>query len=182
MAIDLFLVIPPAPTNPPIKGEPIRDQYMRQRFPHDVVTQIRGFSLSAEQTLNIGSQSTGAGAGKIQFNPLVIERTVDQLTPFLLSMEASGHPLDKVQLYVRKGDARDGQAYLAFEFQLVAVGNISWSGAGADDLPTETVALQYGSLTVGYHAQNADGTFADVTKQGWDRVRNIRASGDTIAF
>jgi type VI protein secretion system component Hcp len=180
--MDLFLVIPPAPINPPIKGEPIQDQYMRQKFPQAVVTQIRGFSLSAEQMLNIGSQSTGAGAGKIEFNPLVIERTVDQLTPFLLSMEASGHALDKVQLYVRKAGGKDAQAYLAFELQLVAVSNISWSGAGGDDLLTEHVALQYGSLTVGYHAQNADGTWAGVTKQGWDRVRNIRVAGDTIAF
>ena len=35
------------------------------------------FSFDIEQTLNIGSQSTGAGAGKVTFNPFSITRKID---------------------------------------------------------------------------------------------------------
>ena len=34
-----------------------------------------------EQTLNIGSQSTGAGAGKVTFEPFVITKKTDTSTP-----------------------------------------------------------------------------------------------------
>jgi hypothetical protein len=36
--------------------------------------EIEDFSFDLEQTLNIGSQSTGAGAGKVTFNPFSITR------------------------------------------------------------------------------------------------------------
>jgi hypothetical protein len=37
----------------------------------------------AETTLNIGSQSSGAGAGKVTFNPFSITRHVDKASPVL---------------------------------------------------------------------------------------------------
>ena len=36
---------------------------------HDLDKASGGFSFDIEQTLNIGSQATGAGAGKVTFNP-----------------------------------------------------------------------------------------------------------------
>jgi hypothetical protein len=34
-----------------------------------------------EQSLNIGSQSSGAGAGKVTFNPFSITRKIDKASP-----------------------------------------------------------------------------------------------------
>ena len=39
------------------------------------------FTENTVQTLNIGSQSTGAGAGKIVFNPMTFTRPVDASSP-----------------------------------------------------------------------------------------------------
>ena len=36
-----------------------------------------------ETTLNVGSQSTGAGAGKVTFNPFSITRKIDKSSPVL---------------------------------------------------------------------------------------------------
>ena len=36
---------------------------------------------SIEQPLNIGSQSSGAGAGKVTFNPFSITRKIDKASP-----------------------------------------------------------------------------------------------------
>jgi bacteriocin-like protein len=33
------------------------------------IFEVKDFSFDIEQTLNIGSQSSGAGAGKVTFNP-----------------------------------------------------------------------------------------------------------------
>ena len=35
--------------------------------------EVASFSFDIEQTLNIGSQSSGAGAGKVTFNPFTVK-------------------------------------------------------------------------------------------------------------
>jgi hypothetical protein len=44
---------------------------------HDLEKVSGGSAFDIEQTLNIGSQSTGAGAGKVTFNPFSITRKID---------------------------------------------------------------------------------------------------------
>jgi hypothetical protein len=40
--------------------------------------EMNDLSFDIEQTLSIGSQSSGAGAGKVTFNPFSITRKVDR--------------------------------------------------------------------------------------------------------
>lgn len=53
---------------------------------------VTSFSGDVAQTLKIGSQSTGAGAGRITFNPFSITRRADSLSPILFQNAASGAP------------------------------------------------------------------------------------------
>jgi hypothetical protein len=39
--------------------------------------EVSDYSFDIEQVLNIGSQSSGAGAGKVTFNPFSITRKID---------------------------------------------------------------------------------------------------------
>jgi hypothetical protein len=55
--------------------------------------EVKDFSFNVEQTLNIGSQSSGAGAGKITFNPLSFSIAPGSLDPKLFAMAASGTAL-----------------------------------------------------------------------------------------
>ena len=50
---------------------------------------LDGFSFSDDQTLNIGSQSSGAGAGKVTFDPLHLSFSQLGLDPTLFKMLAS---------------------------------------------------------------------------------------------
>src|ERR1700759_4147058 len=58
--------------------------------------EIENFSFDIEQVLNIGSQSTGAGAGKVTFNPFSIDRKIDVSSPRLFEMACSGTPFMQV--------------------------------------------------------------------------------------
>ena len=91
--------------------------------------EIEDFSFDIEQTLNIGSQSTGAGAGKVTFNPFSITRKIDKFSPLLFQASCSGTPYQKVALGLKRsaGGNTSGIIYLAFIFKLVAVKPISWS-------------------------------------------------------
>ena len=142
--------------------------------------EIEDFSFDIEQTLNIGSQSTGAGAGKVTFNPFSITRKIDRFSPRLFELACSGTPFQMVTLGLKKsaGGNTTGIIYLVFRFKLVAVKTISWSYD--DESPKETVTFEYGGLQVFYSPQNPDGSLGSQIPGGWNRVKNIQDQGDVL--
>jgi len=145
------------------------------------VFEVEDYSFDIEQTLNIGSQSSGAGAGKVTFNPFSVTRKIDKLSPRFFEMACSGTAFESVTLALRKsvgagagGENVSGMIFLRFDFKLVAVKTISW--AHDDESPKETVTFEYGGLQVRYAQQAGSGDLSrmDLAKGGWNRVKNIR--------
>ena len=119
--------------------------------------EIEDFSFDIEQTLNIGSQSTGAGAGKVTFNPFSITRKIDRSSPILFQNACSGTSFEQVCVGLRKsgGGDQSGVIYLVFVFRLVAVKTIGWSYD--DESPKETTTFEYGALQIHYSPQQPSG-------------------------
>lgn len=136
--------------------------------------EVEDFSFDIEQTLNIGSQSTGAGAGKVTFNPFSINRKIDKASPLLFRMACAGTPFSDVRLGLRKsaGSDQSGIIYLVFCFKLVACKTIAWSYD--DESPKEALTFEYGGLQVFYMNQKPDGTLDKQYAGGWNRVKNVR--------
>lgn len=145
------------------------------------VFEVEDFSFDIEQTLNIGSQSSGAGAGKITFNPFSITRKIDKASPTFFQMACSGTAFQVVSLVLRKSSGAgagnndtSGVAFLRFDFRLVAVKTISWSHD--DESPKETVTFEYGALAIQYGQQDTNGavgTTYPIIQKGWNRVKNV---------
>ncbi len=136
------------------------------------IFEVEDYSFDVEQVLNIGSQSKGAGAGKITFNPFSITRPIDRSSAPLYKMACSGTPFAEVGLGLRKGAGGDtaGQFFLSFTFKLVAVKTIAWSHD--ETSPKETITFEYGGLLVRYGMQGANGIISPVFPGGWNRVTN----------
>ncbi len=136
------------------------------------VCEVEDYSFDIEQVLNIGSQSSGAGAGKITFNPFSITRKIDSASTAFYQASCSGKPYKQVGLGMRKsaGTGASGMFFLAFTFKLVAVKTMSW--AHDDESPKETITFEYGGLTIQYAVQKPDGSFEAPTTRGWNRVKN----------
>ena len=132
---------------------------------------IDDWSMDLEQTLNIGSQSTGAGAGRVAFNPFSITRKVDRASPQLFEQAASGTPFQFLDLLQVERDDDGAKVVVAWRFSLVAIKTISWTAG--DDGPKETVSFEYGSLSMGYQPSPPDGAALPMEFTGWDRVRNV---------
>jgi type VI secretion system Hcp family effector len=134
--------------------------------------EIEDYSFDIEQALSIGSQSTGAGAGKVTFNPFSITRKVDKSSPTFFESACSGKAFKTVYLGLRKsaGGAASGVIYLVFQFKLVAVKTIAW--AHDDEAPKERITFEYGGLLVKYGQQNSNGQISAVFPGGWNRVKN----------
>jgi type VI protein secretion system component Hcp len=142
------------------------------------VFEVSDYSFDIEQALNIGSQSSGVGAGKVTFNPFSITRKIDKASPKLFDMACAGTAFKQVILALRKstganvtaGSAASGQVFLRFDFKLVAVKTISWSHD--DESPNETVTFEYGGMLIRYCQQKPDGSFEGVIPGGWNRINN----------
>lgn len=153
------------------------------------VFEIDDFSFDIEQVLNIGSQSSGAGAGKVTFNPFQVTRKTDRASPVLFSMCCAGQHFKMVSLYLRRAGGgaggvnqaqgqtmTSGTTFLRFDFALVAVKTISWSGSDGDEACKEEVAFEYGALQIRYVQQKEDGTpmtsSDGLPQSSWNRVYN----------
>jgi type VI secretion system secreted protein Hcp len=182
MAIDSYMVFVPY-TGSPLSAE---SQVDMGKNNEELASDLKGFasngqlfeiddySFDIEQVLNIGSQSSGAGAGKVTFNPFQITRKTDKASPILFDMACSGTAFKQVSLALRKsaGGTQSGVFFLRFDFKLVAVKTISWSHD--ETSPKEAVTFEYGGLLVRYCQQKPDGSLQTAIPGGWNRVRNVQ--------
>lgn len=180
MAVDLYLVIPPSPTNPPISGDPVTDQYFKTAFPSATVVEIRQFSVGSENLTTVGSVSGGAGAGKTTLKELVVEKSVDTASRALFSLNATGGHLAKMQIYLRKTGVTAGKPYLVYAFSTVFLSKIDWSATDGDDQPIELLTFAYGAMGIGYYPQKPDGTFGTSVKSSWSQLTNSEATSDIL--
>ncbi len=170
MAFDAFVKFyPAAGSSEPIDGESSDSQF-KGWF------EIKEFSFGIENTLNITSASTGAGAGKADFKEFTIKKQTDKASPILASTCGKGGHYEKVELKLRKSGAKggsvSGDVYLSYDFKIVAVKSVEWSGSSGDDVPEETVVFEYGALKIGYKPQNKDGTLGKLVERSWNKVTN----------
>ena len=119
---------------------------------------IQTWTFGASQQVNVGSSSSGIGAGKVEFQPFKITKQVDTASPFFFQTCAQGGHYEQCSLFVRKGGGtanRSGIIYLRFDFKMVFVTQIGWSHD--DTAPKEEVTFDYGALRVTYTPQTKTG-------------------------
>ncbi len=170
MAFDAFLQVTDPGKAPKIVGE-TQDPVFVGAF------EISEFSFGAENTINISSATGGAGAGKATLKEFTVKKMTDTSSGLLLKLLGLGGHYKKMLLSLRKSGGgvskgKSGKPYLVFEFGMVALKSIEWSGSTGDDVPTETVIFEYGELMVMYRPQKADGTLDKGTPLGWSKLNN----------
>ncbi len=132
---------------------------------------LNGFAFSVQNVLNISSQTTGTGAGKITFNPLVITRAIDASSPTLFLNSASGGTFKQMLLSVVKTSGKTPYIVEQWQFALVAVKQIDFT-------PTlETDTFEYGAVRFITYQQKPDGTLQTSNVGSWSRVNNDTSVG-----
>ena len=160
MAYDAFLKLDG------IKGE-------SQDAKHKGEIDIMSFSWGAHQagTSAIGS---GAGSGKVSLQDLQITKKVDSSSPLLFLNCANGAHIKEGNLVVRKAGG-DQLEYLKIKLTDVLVSSYQPSGHvhGGDDIPTESVSLNFSKIEMNYQPQGADGKAqGGPILAGWDVKAN----------
>jgi type VI secretion system secreted protein Hcp len=138
--------------------------------------ELLSFELGAENNINIGSISGGGGAGKATFKEFTITKKTDTASTGLFHCLVTGNHFGDLFIELRRSggeSAKSGGLFMKFEFALVMVQDISWSGSDGDDVCEETVIFQYGAIKIHYFAQEATGKMASTPQEAmWSRVKN----------
>lgn len=143
------------------------DVLLKQQF-----SEVLTYSGSVEQTFAMSSQSSGAGAGKISFNPFVITKRLDAMSPLLFQASATGTAYKTAEIIFVSAGADQSFILSKLVYKMVAVKTVSWA-AGEDDRVLETIAFDYGGLFVAVNKQSPDGRVSAATQAGWNRIKNM---------
>jgi type VI secretion system secreted protein Hcp len=124
-----------------------------------------------DQALNIGSQTSGSGAGKVQFRPLSIVKYIDKTTPVLFQCCCGGKPFKDVILTLTQPLGKDSQTtpFFTVTMKLVAVKSIT-NGDALNS--TETSEFEFGGAILTFVPHGADDRVRASVVNGWNRVKN----------
>ncbi len=170
MATDAFLQFMQGPGGKDIAGETQDSWGTKQKPPPFEITKW-GFGASNPAT--ISSATGGAGGGKVEFESFNVTKNIDKATPFLFNTCCVGGHFGQVSLAVRKAGGSttaSGAPYLQWDFKMVFVENITWSGG--DDEPTEDIKFRYGAIQFTYSKQAANGTLTKASDAKWSQLLN----------
>ena len=166
MAFDAFMYL----KGSDVKGETQDDAYKKQG-----AFEILSFELGAENNINIGSISSGGGAGKATFKEFTITKKTDLASCEMFAKCCEGNHFKDAVVELRRSGGKAGSSglvFLKFEFKMVMIQDISWSGSDGDDICEETVIFQYGAMKVSYTEQKKDGKAGSKKSAEWSRVLN----------
>jgi type VI protein secretion system component Hcp len=159
----------------------LTNPFTKASVPPGSLTAVQSAGFGADQTLNIGSQSSGSGAGKVTFDDLVITKSTDQNSALHFTDLCSGTPWQYVDVYL-VADANEGNPAVileAYRFGLVAGHDYTRVLDGSLQ-PVETLNYEYGGVLYGVLTQNPNGTHGKFVYDGWNRVTNTKWDGSTI--
>jgi len=165
---DAYVQITPGAQNPTISFTEFSQFQPLQKF-----IPVSNYSFEVENTLVLGSQSTGAGAGKATFDVFSFTRNVDSNSPVFFLALAEGVTLSSVvlSLFPAGGTTVSSTPRVIYTFNTVVLSSQSVS-EDSNGNPVEKITLQYGKLTVSSAPQNADGTLGKPIVSAWNRVSN----------
>jgi type VI protein secretion system component Hcp len=135
------------------------------------VIEVQSASFDGVQVLNIGSQSSGAGAGKVTFNPFSITRKPEASSPTFWGQMCSGTPFKTVVFTATESGTNT--PFLTFTMGLVAIKTMGVAASETGGV-LETVSFEYGQATYGAAQQNSDGSLGKMVTAGWDVTKNIK--------
>src|SRR3546814_12483117 len=114
MSFDAFLIF----ENPGSGGIAITGETMDEDMKKKKAFEIKQFSFGVTNTVNIGSQSGGAGAGKATFVDFTDQTNPDSVSPGLIITRCTGGPYGDVTLILRRSGGNRSQPGTGSEVRL----------------------------------------------------------------
>lgn len=158
MASDFFLKI---------EGIPGESADTKHKGEIDVLS----YSFGASQTGSF-SAGGGGGAGKVQFQDFHFNMKISKASPKLFIHCCDGTHIKSALLTCRKA-GKSQQEFFIVKFSDILVSSFQTGGSGGgDELPTESISLNFAKMEMEYKEQKADGSLSGGIKAGYDVKTN----------
>jgi len=134
--------------------------------------ELISWSSGVSQSASASAGSAGGGTvGRCKHEDFVISKYIDLSSPKLSEMCSSGKHIKKVVLEGMRASGDKRVKYWAVEMDQVVISKVASGLADGNDLPTETVSFNFGSITWTYTKQTRDGSGSGNTNGGWDLTK-----------
>src|SRR3954451_20821403 len=165
-ATDYFMRIDPGPGNAQIAGESQDVSFSGKQG----YIAIKGFSYDVENPTTISAQTGGAGAGKVKFDALQIEKDVDSSSPQIFAALARGQHFNGIEILARKAGATP--IVSRYYFSLAYPTAEEQSADAGEDAPQEKLTFTYGGLALRYVGQTPTGSLMAPVISKWSQITN----------
>ncbi len=120
------------------------------------------------------AHGSGGGAGKVSMQDFHFVMKVNQASPALLLLCATGEHIAKATLTCRKA-GKQQQEYLKIKFTDLIVSSYQTGGsAHGDEVPVDQISLNFAKIEHGYAKQKKDGSL-DGMKWKWYDVQTQKS-------
>jgi type VI secretion system secreted protein Hcp len=126
------------------------------------------FGVSQTGTSSVGG---GGGAGKANYTDISFVKRADKSSPMLMQNCAAGTHIKSALLTVRKAGGTQ-QEYYKIKLTDLLVANFQNNGSGHDEVPMESLSLNFSTISFEYYEQLATGGLGGQTLAGWDIKQN----------
>jgi len=135
---------------------------------------VRAFQFGTENTINIGSATSGGGAGKAQALPAGFAKLPNAASAALFNSCVLGAHWDEFEIVFARpsGGQSPGSVVLRVELKLVIVGSVGIAASSGDDAPGEDVQIQYGAQRITFYSQDSTGKVVQSGQSIWSFVQN----------
>lgn len=120
-------------------------------------------------TMHIGS---GGGAGKVNVQDMTITKYQDKATPNLWKLLCNGKHAAEAILTARKAGGDEQVEYMVITMKEVLVSSMATGGGINDDMPTESVTLNFAEFKMEYTPQDEKGAGGATIDAGWNIRKN----------
>ena len=137
--------------------------------------EVLSYHFSADQRFTSSKSSTGgASSERVDLGPFVIVKGLDKASPKLYEHCCNGKHIKEITMEVcRAGGDKVKYFEVKLEESIVASVKPGGSSKGAESVPLEEVAFDYGKIKWTYTQQKrADGSGGGNVSGGWDATAN----------
>jgi type VI secretion system secreted protein Hcp len=138
---------------------------------------VEAYSFGVENTGSAGGAGGGAGAGKASFTDFVFTTAMSAASPQLMLACASGKHFPDALLTLRRSGGKGSFEFCRVTLKQVLVSSYQDAGTAADNIPVESVSLNFGAMKVEFSTQSPSGAAGPTSSGGWDRTKNAPFNG-----
>lgn len=118
---------------------------------------------------NAGSSSEGGGqgSGKVNMQDFSFAMKINKASPKLLKACADGTHIAEGVLTCRRA-GKEPRPYLTIKFTDCLVASFQTGGSAGDEIPTDSISLNFSKIEYSYSPQKKDGTLGTAIPVGFD--------------